>query len=351
MKDLIHKFNNTNASNFEDVSIELNNYIVDNVKLKINSENQYFIGLYKPFTNLYLDFVKPSSRGSDLSFKYYNGTSFVNVPVVKDETKSFSRSGFVKFNFGQPKILDLWKESTIDGVTAYWIEITGQEFASDFISSSLTTNTINTLNMSDTDIAKYSVGQEVYCIDTDTYHVVSAVDSTVGAAFITVTPDALVAFPDNSVLYDQIDVNGVNMVFANDSDLVERYRGINNFLGGDANYISYHQASRKDIIQDLRNSGKTKVGQDSCEMEDLEIWDFLKPEQLRNAAAYLCLSKIFGGVSDNSEGKFFQLSKIFYKQYQKAVDTYLLNYDVNDNGQQDRSESSSALNIGRVVML
>jgi len=145
--------------------------------------------------------------------------------------------------------------------------------------------------------------------------------------------------------------NGINMLFSNDADLKEHYRQINDYLGTDASYIALHQASRKDIIQRIRNSGKTKLSSIDCTLTDLTIWDFTRPDQLRNAAAYLCLSKIFGGVSDNADGKFMNLSSMFRKEYVNAVDTFLLNVDINDNGKEDRSEQSEAVNITRIVTL
>lgn len=149
----------------------------------------------------------------------------------------------------------------------------------------------------------------------------------------------------------EVEINGLNMVFANDNDLKEHYREINSYIGSDSSFIALHQACRKDIIQKIRNSGKTKVSSIDCTLTDLTIWDFMRPDQLRNAASYLCLSKIFAGVSDNSEGKFFQLSRTFRKEYKEAVDTFLMNVDFDDNGQEDSNEQSESVNITRIVTL
>jgi len=146
-----------------------------------------------------------------------------------------------------------------------------------------------------------------------------------------------------------VDIQGINMLFANDNDLREHYRNINEYLGSDTSYIATHQASKKDIIQKIRNSKKVKISSIDNTITDLTIWDFTRPEQLRNAATYLCLSKIFAGVSDNADGKFLQLSRSFRKDYKESVDTFLMNVDINDNGLEDTSEESESQNITRIV--
>ena len=148
-----------------------------------------------------------------------------------------------------------------------------------------------------------------------------------------------------------LDLSGINMIFSNDNDLKEKYRQIEQYLGNDDSFIAYHQSCRKDIIQDIRNSGETKVSSVDGYVEDLTVWDFLKPEQLRNASAYLCLSKIFAGVSDNFDGKFYQLSKDYKKNYDSALETFLTTIDLDDDGEESDYEASESVKVSRLVML
>lgn len=147
----------------------------------------------------------------------------------------------------------------------------------------------------------------------------------------------------------ELELNGVNMLFSNDNDLKEKYRNITEFLGNDKTFVAYQQSSRKDIIQEIKNSGNTKISSVDNVLEDLIVWDFLRPMQLRNASAYLCLSKIFAGVSDSIEGKFFQLSIDFEKKYRAALNTFLLTIDKNDDGEESAGESSDAISYTRVI--
>lgn len=253
---------------FTDLSIDLNNYDVDEANLSLIADTDFlYIGLYKSFKNLYID-VKDNTTPGTVKYEFFNGTTW-EVLTVTDESKNLTRSGFVKWD-----IPSTWVATTVNGIKAFFIRAT---------------------------------------------------------ATIVVT------------------LNGINMVFANDNDLKEHYRQINEYRDSDLSFIAMHQASRKDIIQAVRNSGKTKIDSIDGLIDDLTIWDFLDPEQLRNAATYLCLSKIFQGVSDNSEGKFMQLSNMFRKAYKNSLDTFLLTIDANDDGITDSSEQREATRKGRVV--
>ena len=255
------------SSTFADISIDLNNYDVDEVALSLTADTDYvYTGLYKSFKNLYID-VKDNATPGDISYEYYNGTAWTSLTVV-DETKNFTRSGFVKWDLPS----DI-ASVEINGKTLYFIRFTGT---------------------------------------------------------IVVT------------------LNGINMVFSNDNDLTGSYRSIMDYVGLDTSFIAYHQSVRNDIIQHIRNSGKTKISSVDGNIDDLIVWDFLRPEQLRNASKYLCLSKIFAGVSDNSEGKFLQLSRGYKKDYQAAIETFLLTVDTDDDGDESSSEQNDAVTVLRV---
>ena len=146
-----------------------------------------------------------------------------------------------------------------------------------------------------------------------------------------------------------LELSGVNMLFSNDNDLREKYRNINDFKGGDLSYVAYQQSSRKDILQEIKNSGNTKISSIDNRLEDLTIWDFLRPQQLRNASAYLCISKIFSGLSDSIEGKYYQLAMDNEKKYRSALNTFLLTIDKNDDGEEDSAEANNAISHIRII--
>lgn len=267
MSELKHFLEN---GGFSDISLDLNNYDVDTSSLTlVDSVDYLYTGLYKTFKNLYVG-INSNTVAGVLAYEYYNGTTWTSLKV-KDESRNFSRSGFLSWDIPSD-----WAKTDVNGDSLFYVRLTG------------------------------------------TIEVV---------------------------------LSGLNMILANDNDLKEHYRQIEDYLGADSSYIPLHQACKKDIIQRIRNSGKVKVSSISCALTDLTIWDFMEPGQLRNAAAYLCLSKIFAGVSDNSDGKYFQLSRTFRKEYKTAMDTFLLSLDFNDSGDKDTDEHSDSVNITRVVTL
>lgn len=266
MKDL--KIFTLFSSTFSDVSMELNNYAVDQVAYSMIEDADYiFIGLYKNFKNIFVETVSQAIAG-EISYEYYDGATWQELKVV-DESKDFSRPGFISWS------QELFPTS-INGQELYYVRITG--------------------------------------------------DITGVLA-------------------------GINMVFANDNDLSERYRDIAQYMGNDSSFIAYHQAAKKDMIQDIKNSGQTKVSSINGSLTDLTVWDFLRPEQVRVAAAYLCLSKIFAGVSDNSEGKFFTLSEGYEKDYSKALETFLLTIDRKDTGTEDLEDQNSSVKLCKVIQV
>jgi len=143
-------------------------------------------------------------------------------------------------------------------------------------------------------------------------------------------------------------LSGINMLFSNDNDLKETYRSINDYLGEDSSFVASHQSARNDLIQDIRNSGSTKISSITHRVDDINVWDFLKPYQLRAASKYLCLSKIFAGVSDNEDGKFMGLSKSYMDAYKNALDTFITTIDVNDDGKDSLVDDYESISRTRI---
>lgn len=145
---------------------------------------------------------------------------------------------------------------------------------------------------------------------------------------------------------------GINKVFSDDSDLSEEYRSINDYIcQGDTTFIMTHQAAKKDIIQRLRNSGNYKKPEDETAIIDIDEWDLLDQDQVKQASKMLTLSKIFENASDSIDGKFEQLSMKYQKKYENAIDLFLLTLDVNDSGDVDKADEFNPFNQGMVKRL
>jgi hypothetical protein len=143
----------------------------------------------------------------------------------------------------------------------------------------------------------------------------------------------------NSTL-PSLEVFGINLVFANDTDLREDYPDIYNYLPENSqSFIAYHQAARNYILTYLRNKGKTVVAQNKYKMLDqFDLHDF---NEVRQAAKYLALSNIFFNESDQVDDKWYQKAVGFKHKYSEAINMKFLSIDDNDNGTQENSETQA----------
>lgn len=111
------------SSVFTDLSVEFQDYIRDPANLVMNIGDKLYLGLYKPFNSAYVEFETPSSEVS-VSFRYSDGSSFQALSV-KDDSKGFSRSGFIQWDRNNEN----WKEQDVNGQSLFWIEIEFNEAA------------------------------------------------------------------------------------------------------------------------------------------------------------------------------------------------------------------------------
>lgn len=136
-------------------------------------------------------------------------------------------------------------------------------------------------------------------------------------------------------------IRGLNLVFADDNDLAKEQRNISDLLSkGDTSFIAYQVAARDEIIQSLRNSGYTTRLTGNNAQNDLTQWDLLDFTQVRNAAKFLCLSKIMFDVSTNSDDKWYQRFRDYQSQHADAFKLYLLWLDRDDNGKAEAEEKN-----------
>lgn len=106
--------------NSTDISLLMENYSVDEFSTLLLSTDEILIGYYKPINSMYLELgADKNLNTSAMSLYYYNGTSFVTTPTLVDETKGFSRCGFIKWSRNLPNE----KTTTEQAETMYWYKI------------------------------------------------------------------------------------------------------------------------------------------------------------------------------------------------------------------------------------
>jgi hypothetical protein len=322
--------------NFENYSNELEDFLIDAADIQFESGSSMYVGLRKPFHQFFLK-VNNVFSTKNMTGEYWNGTAWEELPQFRDQTLAFVRKGFLSWNFENKKtVTNYWKKNTIDGSELYWIKLSvdGNVYGS-LLSLIQSGSTDTVLNIADEDISKYSVSQKLWISSEDSYHTISAVDSVSPQKTIEITP-ALTAPPaeNDQINEGEVEFVGLNNLFSNDNDLLEKYRNIMSFKDeNDDDFIWSHQAVRKDIIQKLRNEGFSKKRDGEEFLRNIDHWDILESEELRQASAYYALAMIFGNASDNKEGKWRQKERDYSAEGDSNFNLFLKTIDLDDDGQ------------------
>lgn len=349
-KDLVH-YVDENTS-FFDRSIDLNDYLRGITEIKLGNSNVWYVGFTKPFTWLFAELEKENKNPFYASIlEYWNGTSWVALPNLFDDTKNFTRSGFIRWEFERlDKIRDSWETTVVNGLELFWVRIqTTQTLHGDLIASSTTGNTTAVINLSDEDASLFTVNQQL--VIENQYTQVVSVDMTPGAANIEVS--ALAAAPsDGAAIYELASFKGLNIVFCDDQDLRVSYPRIDDYLlKGQSSFISYRQEATDDIIQSFRTGGYVKTltsnsdflpGSNSFNYKafrQMSKWDVLDVDEIRQAAKYLTLAKIFFNVSENNEDKAYIRYRDFMSKYARSFANFYLTLDLDDDGETDITEN------------
>lgn len=138
---------------------------------------------------------------------------------------------------------------------------------------------------------------------------------------------------------DETDVQGISVVFSDDEDLKKEFFHVASFIpSGQSSHILSHVAARDEIIQKLRKDGRWKINIGSGQFKDIDLWDILEYDQIRNASALLTLSKIFFNKSDAPDDIYSNRSEKFRGRYNETIDTFYIDLDKNDDGLKNREE-------------
>lgn len=107
-------------NSFSDLSDILANFRRDNISLSIvSSEDYIYIGFEKPINTFYMELVSSSESDVGLNLEYYNETAWMPVVGLDDDTKGFSRSGFVRWDRNQENE----SKSTVNSVEQYFYRV------------------------------------------------------------------------------------------------------------------------------------------------------------------------------------------------------------------------------------
>jgi hypothetical protein len=250
--------------NSTDYSKEAFDYTRDAFSLTLLSTDYLYVGFSKPINSIYVQINTANTNANTIQAEYYNGSTWVSVSDFFDDTKGFTRSGFMTWDRNQTN----QASNAVNATAAYWIRFQPS--------------------------ASHSA----------------------------------------SVLA------GINFIFADDNDLVLEVPEItdSNHLAGKSSHILTHVAVRNQIIQDLNNKDYKKHNISTGLPEDLTCWDILDVNQIRQAAVFLALSKIYFNFSDQADDKYEQKSKEYQARYKDAFQLSRLYLDKDDDGLEDVEE-------------
>lgn len=136
---------------------------------------------------------------------------------------------------------------------------------------------------------------------------------------------------------------GANLVFSDDISMKTEFFEVDNsniIPSGETSHIAVHQASRDKIIQDTRNNSYFKSNA-TTGIEMVNQWDFLDIQEIKDAAKWLALSKIFFNLSDSQDDHWNQKQNEAFDNYEKSMRLVLFSVDNNDDGVKDDSEKQS----------
>ena len=81
-----------------DISDLLSNFRRDTVEIEFTAAEDYlYVGFEKPVNTFYVELNTPAPDNAMLSMEYHDGTSWVALEGFFDDTKGFSRSGFIRW--------------------------------------------------------------------------------------------------------------------------------------------------------------------------------------------------------------------------------------------------------------
>jgi hypothetical protein len=138
-------------------------------------------------------------------------------------------------------------------------------------------------------------------------------------------------------------ISGINLVFADDYSLLleQPYVTMPEFLDTQLSHILIHAACRNEIIQYFRNKDYYKIDAQGVK-QDINAWDLLEIEEVKQSAVFLAMSKIYFNMSDTNDDIWAVKANDYRERSLKMLQVASLSVDFNDNGLSDAPEQKMA---------
>lgn len=134
-------------------------------------------------------------------------------------------------------------------------------------------------------------------------------------------------------------IRAVSALFSDDRELKREFPSIlkSMFLLGDTtDHYLIHESCRNDIVAYFRRKGLKRLGDDG-NRKKFSAFDIMDIDEVRAAATYLALSKIFNNVgnSASNEDNWLAKSKHYKKLYDENINLAYLTWDERSDGAKD----------------
>ena len=146
-------------------------------------------------------------------------------------------------------------------------------------------------------------------------------------------------------------IRALSALFSDDRELKREFPSILNsmfLLGGTTDHYLIHESCRNDIVAYFRRKGLKRLGDDG-NRKKFAAFDIMDIDEVRAAATYLALSKIFNNVgnSASNEDNWLAKSKHYKKLYDENINLAYLTWDERSDGAKDDLRQVSSITFTR----
>ena len=145
------------------------------------------------------------------------------------------------------------------------------------------------------------------------------------------------------------ELKGIGILLSNDLDLEGVRSNIVSKHNNGESWVLKHEQARKDIIQEIRNVGNRKVLNadnvnplvtEGKRYADINEYDLLEPEQLRQASLYKAISMIYlDELSDDIDDKWARQGERYEIKANEMINLFRLQLDTDNDGIHDEEEN------------
>lgn len=273
----------------QDISILVKDYNKDSANIPLQPGEYMYVGYYKPFRQFFAEFSTLNTEAASITYEYYNGSTWVEVPDIIDESLNFARSGFIYFDKPED-----WKSNVVEADENFYIRISSDVS----LTPATSLKGLNVLLSDDNDLI--------------------AVRSTI--------------------------VSKLN----NGNSWVEKHEAARKYIIQTLRNLGHRKVKNK--LKDS-NSGLffTDEEKDNRYYSNLTQFDLIEPFELREAAKYKTLSMIYlEELSDEEDDKYFRMGSRHALASDEMLNLFMLKIDVDDDGVEDLEESEGFTGVNLV---